>query len=384
MRYFRKFIFLTTILFSNFSLAQELHQLNTSVRALGMGNAYVAVVNNIDSMFYNPAGFAQNSEFNWTILDPKIGISGLEAASKVADLQTDGGFASALRELYGEKVAVGASAKTAITTPWFAAAFYDSLDTSLVVNNPAVPEIDANIINDLGMAFGFGFSILPAVQLGMAFKRITRTGSRFTLGSSLIGSLDPEAIQDEILREGVGYSSDLGFNIAPDLGIAEAVVSFVWRDMGVTSFRSTSDGAEPPPSDQDNMILGFAFILDVGLVHVIPTFEVQHLNRSEVQIGKKVNMGLEIGLPLVDLRAGFHQGYYTLGVGLNLGIIKFDAATYGVELGAYPGQIEDRRYVVQFTLELGFDANLNFLGGGSGGSGGSGGRGGSRGVKQRR
>ncbi|MCB9025074.1 MAG: hypothetical protein H6625_02045 [Bdellovibrionaceae bacterium] len=378
------YIILFLILINSLELeAQELFHTNTSVRALGMGNAYVAVVNDIDSMFYNPAGFAQNSQFNWTIMDPKIGVGGVESVQKLSNLQSSGGFASTLRELYGEKVYVNVGAKTAIVTPWFAAALYDNIDTSLRINNPAVPEIDANIVNDLGVGLGFGFSILPGFQMGMTFKRITRTGSRFTLGSSLIGSLDPEAIKDEVMRTGLGYSTDLGFNIAPNLGVVEPVISFVWKDLGVTSFRPTEDGGLAPPSDKDNMIFGFALILDVGLVHLIPSFEYQYINDSDIQIGKKINLGLEVGLPLLNLRGGFHQGYYTLGVGVNLGLLRIDAASYGVELGAYPGQLEDRRYILQLTMELGFDANLSFLGGGSGG--GQGGPGGNRSrLKQRR
>ncbi|MCB0357635.1 MAG: hypothetical protein KDD40_11535, partial [Bdellovibrionales bacterium] len=112
MKNFLTFIFL--FLIPTITHAQELFHLNTSVRALGMGNAYVAVVNDIDSMFYNPAGFAQSNQFNWTILDPIIGASGLEAVQKVGDLQTNGGFASTLRELYGDRVAAKVSAKTAI------------------------------------------------------------------------------------------------------------------------------------------------------------------------------------------------------------------------------------------------------------------------------
>jgi hypothetical protein len=56
---------------------------------------------------------------------------------------------------------------------------------------------------------------------------------------------------------------------------------------------------------------------------------------------------------LVDIRGGFHEGYYTYGAGVNLGLFLDYAASYGVELGSYPGQIEDRRYVLEFSMELG-------------------------------
>jgi hypothetical protein len=68
-----------------------------------------------------------------------------------------------------------------------------------------------------------------------------------------------------------------------------------------------------------------------------------------------------------------------------LGLLKLDLATYGVEMGEYPGQLEDRRYALQLTLELGLDMGLGFLGSsGSGAGGGRGGGGGGRNLKQRR
>ncbi|MCB0384048.1 MAG: hypothetical protein KDD43_01545, partial [Bdellovibrionales bacterium] len=146
----------------------------------------------------------------------------------------------------------------------------------------------------------------------------------------------------------------------------------------------TADGdLEAPPGDDDDMAIGAALAIDAGLVSVTPALEVKHLNRNDEQLGKKIHLGVELGLPLVDIRAGFYQGYYTLGAGLSLGLLRVDAATYGVEMGEYPGQLEDRRYVVQLTLELGFDMGFGFLGEGDGGSGRGSVWGGKR-LKQRR
>ena len=63
--------------------------------------------------------------------------------------------------------------------------------------------------------------------------------------------------------------------------------------------------------------------------------------------------------------------------------MKIDAATWGVELGEAPGQIEDRRYMVQLTLELGFDPGFRITGGGSGSGRGKKGRS-QRRLKRRR
>jgi hypothetical protein len=109
-----------------------------------------------------------------------------------------------------------------------------------------------------------------------------------------------------------------------------------------------------------------------GLIDITPALDYRYANRTDIELGKKIHAGVEVALPLLTLRAGLNQGYYTAGVGLNLGLIHVDAATYGVELGAYPGQQEDRRYVAQFTFQLGFDPGRFGLGGsGSGADGDS-------------
>ena len=99
-------------------------------------------------------------------------------------------------------------------------------------------------------------------------------------------------------------------------------------------------------------------------------------------MGSNLGLGLELGLPLLNLRGGMSQGYYTAGAGIDLGMIQADVATWGVELGAYPGQSVDRRYMAQLTIQLGIDFGNLFGGGGSGGGDGSGSGGGGSGHKR--
>lgn len=365
------------------AFGNQIFNVNRSVRALGMGNAYVAVVDDADSLFYNPAGLAQVGGINWTIFDLGLGASGAEVVSKMQDLQGSGTFADTVGNLYGERVWLAAGGKTAITLPFMGFAIYDDVDASLEVSNPVYPTMDISVINDLGYVLGFGFPILPMVHVGGVLKRITRQGARAPFGPSFIASLDPDAIMANIEKSGTGYAADLGINIRVP-GPVSPTLSALWRNLGKTKF--TSDGAlGAPPSEDDDMTIGASLGIDAGIISITPALEVKHLNRNDVQLGKKIHLGVELGLPLVDIRGGFYQGYYTLGAGLNLGLLKLDLATYGVEMGEYPGQLEDRRYALQLTLELGLDMGLGFLGSsGSGAGGGRGGGGGGRNLKQRR
>ena len=167
--------------------------------------------------------------------------------------------------------------------------------------------------------------------------------------------------------------------------------STVWRNIGDTSFRS-DDPNTHLPIERSEVAVGAALLVDLPLVSVSPAIDIRYLNRDDLQITRKINFGVEVDLPLIDVRAGFREGYYTAGVGVNLGLIRVDAATYGVELGVYPGQMEDRRYMVELSMDLGFDFSTAGNSGGRSGSKGSGGSGsknsqsifGGRKLKQRR
>ena len=242
---------------------------------------------------------------------------------------------------------------------------------SVSVNNPAATSLDVNIINDQGIALGTGFSA-GIMSFGTVLRRIVRTGSRRTYGAATIanivsGSGSPDDIFEAFDNEGLGYGLDVGVNFGFDTLVAP-MLSFVIKDLGNTSFRTSSNSIEAPPTQEQEMILGASMVVDVPGVTVSPAIDIKHLDNSDVQFGKKVHFGVELGVPLLDIRAGYHQGYLSYGAGLNLGFMRIDAASWGVELGEYPGQFEDRRYMIQATMRFGFDVGI----GGTGGSGAKG------------
>jgi hypothetical protein len=347
--------------------ARELFEINRSVRAMGMGNAFVSIVDSEDALFYNPAGLAKTGGFYWTIADPAVGANGtngLDVFEAISD-----NFAAGLDELYKKPIWAGANAKTALMTPFFTVAYYGAADASLLAINPASPELTLNGVYDTGLALGSGFN-MGLLQFGAVVKRIERTGTRRTFGASTIagiveGSVSSDTILESYKNTGLGYSLDLGFNIGLPTPITPNF-SFVWRNVGNTSFSRDSTTGLAPPTEKQEWILGASMVADLPLISLMPTIDIKHFNDSETALGKKIHMGVELGLPLIDLRAGFHQGYLSYGLGLGLGPAQIDLASWGVELGEYPGQQEDRRYMLQLTFRLGFDLGLGMSSGRAG------------------
>jgi hypothetical protein len=367
------------------STAAELNNNWLSTRALGMGNAYTAIVSDADSLFYNPAGLANVSGVNWTFFDLHGGLNGLEAienAKIIAGAADD--MQEALRKLYGKKVWVGGGGKTAVTVPYFGLAGFVNTATAVTTTNSPNPRIEPSLVFDYGAVAGFALPVVPGVaSIGFSMKRINRTGTTQSIGAATLATLDTDALTQEFKRRGTGYGLDFGAQFKFP-GPVSPSLSFVYRDLGYTTF-THEEGAGAPSRIEPEMVIGGGLEVSAPLIKVTPVFEYRYVNRPELQLGKKINLGLEVSLPLLDLRAGLHQGYYSAGVGLNLALLRLDVATWGTELGEYPGQREDRRYMAQLTFELGFDP-LGLLGGfGRSSSGsGSGSPGSSSGTSSRR
>lgn len=341
--------------------AIELYNRYTSVRALGMGNAYTPIARGTESLFYNPAGLAKTKEITFTALKFRIGANEMDAYSEVKGLDTTN-FASTLRKFYGEHGYFSLGAMSGFSTPNFAIAAYDSFNMSGDFSNPALPSFQVDFVNDLGVATGFGFDIVPGFSMGFVAKRISRKGTSSEISVASLVNLNVDELKRELDNNGIGYALDWGMGWTFPTPV-KPTLSFVMRDIGNTRF-TLDEGIRRPPTDKSEMIAGMSLEIETSLLSITPVFEMRHINSDgAIHIGKKIHMGVEFDLPGLSLRGGLHQGYYTAGAGINLGIVNMDVATYGVELGEYPGQKEDRRYMLEFTVDFGFDPTSgSFLG----------------------
>lgn len=375
--------------------AAEIPNPTPSARALGMGNAYIGTVDDIESLLFNPASLAK-------VHGIQVHIMGVEGAAKnltdytdLTNLQNSKNIATALPALYGKNYYYGAGANTGVAVPMFGAMMYNYLNASLQIANPPVTEIDANILNDYGYAVGFGVPLGPFVQFGAVGRYIKRSGTQNNYGAASLASLNMNQVTGDIYSWGTGYELDTGANFFLPEPFFHPEISVVWQNIGTTTFKQAPTNHIPSiPAD---LVVGLAAEMNFPFITVRPEVDYTHITEDDIQLFRKFNFGVEISLPLIDIRAGYSEGYYAYGLGVSFGPIRVDAASYGVELGDYPGQIEDRRYMAQVTIELdvgGFgvdqkaeDAAKNSKGGKNGsGAAGSGSRSiwGSDRLKERR
>lgn len=345
----------------------NLFLMTQSVRGMGMGGAYVSVVNDADALLYNPASLARISGMNWRIIDLGFGVSNLQTVQNISQIQ-GGDLSSILDELYGKPTWIGVEGSSTFTAPYFGFGVYNHLNLRLNVSNPAYPNLKLDYINDLGYSVGFAFPVIPKFFYGgFTVRKVTRVGASAELSGTEVN--DSAAINNSIDNTGNGFGFDLGFNLTPPIPGISPVFSFVWRDVGNTVFTG-DDLTKLPPEQQGDMIVGASLNISTPIVDFTPAVEVSGLTDNTTQIGKKLKVGAEFDFPLVSVRGGFHQGYYTLGTSFSMGVVQFDFATYGVELGTAPGQQEDRRYVLQMVIEIGAGLGLDLFDGSNGQKGG--------------
>ncbi|MGE3758810.1 MAG: hypothetical protein AB7H97_13705 [Pseudobdellovibrionaceae bacterium] len=340
------------------SWATELFEYGHNIRALGMGMAYTALARDTDALYYNPAAFAEISGLRLRPFDIGVGVNGQEVMDTVSEFTTFDSLED-LNGLYGKRPWIGFGLRVAFAMPYFGFGVYDSGFASFYLTNPAMPAMNVNYANDMAFAMGGGIHLAPGLSFGITGKRILRQGYRgdiplTTLASNGSGS----ALLEEISNRGWGYGVDLGLLYVIKAPVLTTSLAAVWKDAGDTSFQKES-GKDSPPHIDGNQILGAAVDADLFIGNLIATVDYRHAN-EKVDLGKKLHAGLELSLPLLDIRGGFSQGYYSYGMTLDLWLLLIDLATYGVELGAYPGQTEDRRYMLTISSELGFDPNFSF------------------------
>lgn len=319
-----------------------------------MGDAFTAVATDESSLFYNPAGLARVRGINWKVFDVEAGASGTQAYESIEKLKTSNagsGFAGEVNSLFGDHVWTGVGGESMFTMPMFGFGVYDHAGGSIQIDNPVYPMLRSDIINDFGYVMGVGLPVSPFLHVGFDVKYIKRTGTETTFGPGSLADLQPGNITGQLTPWGVGYGADLGMTAFLPAPLFTAAFSAAWKDIGETQFKTT--GTTPIPDNPNNITLGTALTFDLPLLTITPALDFMYLNDTTMQMTQKINFGVEVALPILSFRGGFHEGYYTAGVGVNMGLFRVDAATYGEELGAYPGQIEDRRYLVQFTMQLG-------------------------------
>ena len=351
----RRYSFLTVliVLFAGAPSAEEYPYIYKGLRPMGMGGAFVAVSDDANALFYNPAGLARIEKIRASLfpLELEIGEKAYDMLSDANDVDFDSEAETAayLRDNIGERAHLGLNLFPYYSMPRFALCLIGTARADVEVRDRQYPKLSTHVINDFGGGAGYAHPFLDdTVSVGVSLKYITRKSltKEYTVLDITQDDLD-KRIEDDLV-DGSGILADLGVMVSLEhFGLANARV-------GLCANNLIGSGPGDAQNLDDHVDIGFAVDYDIWITKATFAFDYVDLFSQlgdDDDLAKRIRMGAEFKLPMfLSVRAGLYQGYFTSGVSLDARFVQLDALTYAEEIGAYAGQRIDRRYALRFII----------------------------------
>jgi len=354
---------------------KEYYSLSRSLRALGMGGAFYGLSNDEYAMFYNPAGLSLYNNGNQSMVNftGQIGTRTLSAFKDKNSLSSKSVSESIdiLSKYQGDPLYAGAGVMPYFLMKNLAVGILlaDVKANYLLSGKEIDSTVDFTAISDSGVLVSYGRPVVNEnLHVGLTAKGIARAGGRtsFTMGDVVQGGTIQFNPKD-LGGTGLGIDFDLGaiYDI-PYLPFGESNrISFVVTNLLATHFSIGSKSTGEPPGLPRMISLGWHSVFSGGQyvdrIHVLADLaEFQIGGEDDVEFGarsgkflKHLNLGVEVPIGILTLRAGVRQGWLTGGFGINLKYVKLEFATYGEELSSGPGRLQNRRFGLTVSLGKG-------------------------------
>ena len=347
-------ILLSFLFISSLCSAKALYQPMMSTRNWGMGGTGVASTRGVDALFVNPAALARTEGYSFTLFEaqPTAGTNSQRLIDQSQNMGSN--LASAdLSGLYGQTFFADVSAKSGMVFPYFGFAFYSSNRMSETFNDPVFPTFNVDFVSDYGYLIATAIPIGPQASFGIAGRHIKRWEAKTDLlVTDLVGTTDQNLIQSVANDKGAGNALDVSF-LATFPGDLNPTLGIMWHDLGMTRFEPSSGNG--PVRQDDNLVMGVSLQHPFALATWTHAIEYKFIRTEGEDISKKIHLGTEASFGVLDLRAGFSQGYLTYGLALDFSFLKIEAASYALELGNSAGQNRNDRYQASISLNLDFD-----------------------------
>ena len=304
------------------------------IRAIGMGGAYLAAGRNGSAFLYNPALLVQSHAdvgipFSFGTDQNAIGLfkfinDNKDSLSKFADLTS-----ASQQELYdgitpfdGEKTRLRISPMFNIVMRNFGISAYGLVRAGAGIDKGIFePRIQADGRSDIVVTIGAANYITPKLAIGGNAKIVNSRFTSFDVRVTKAGGTF-DTVLDSLRKSKGGFAADVGalYRLTPKTSLG-FVIQNIYGKVGNETFPVNVKAGIAWRSNH--------FTLAADLTDI--------LNKDGVALFNRVFMGGELGLPLIQIRGGFYQGYLSFGAGLNLKLIKLDYAFYKQEFSRRPG-----------------------------------------------
>jgi hypothetical protein len=340
--------------------AQEAYRLYRSAGYLGRGDTGIAIADDEEAIFYNPAGVALGKGiYKKTVLvSPQIEMSSATRDTARRLSAEDGDTVETIKDQIGKNNHLGVTNFTGLILRRAALGAFMKTDVDIMsYKDPeqgGLESVEARAGQAVGATFTLADSFFSKnLYLGVTGKYIARGR-----GEVKASTADADAVKEQVkdqsnfLGMGEGGGGDFGLmyrgggRVDPSFGITIA-------DIGDTKITPT----EPTELDLDvkqTVNLGVAISpgTKFSKFRLLADYR-DAAGRVITNPRRRVHLGGEINvLEMVGATAGFNQGGVTAGLYLDIYFFRFDVGMYTEEIDDRVGVRSDTRYF--FRLKAGF------------------------------
>jgi hypothetical protein len=379
--------FLTSMAWSGEALNYRIRHSYISPRALGMGDAFVAVSDDYSSLYYNPAGLGrrEDGEINMSLeggLTQSFTsfVNDIQKASKTVgtDAQKQEAILNVIKNAYGSSYMIRTAPMSGVWVRpgWGLGVIPIDASVDLTVHNQVGPSVNLTGFGDTSVVFGLGKDVpwfsRSRTSIGATFKFTNRINVSRALAVLDLADSATSFSSNE-LREGYSVDADLGLLLTPELPsdgiwqifrLAKPTFGFVLRNAGETGFKSSlklanKSGQTLEPEKNYR-------VLDVGMKWEYPSvfifggrgvLDVRDIMHPLFTYRKAVHVGFEFDWRMFSwwkgqYRIGMNQGYLTAGLSALFTVFNLDLVTYGEDVGTYYSPKESRMYMLKMNMNF--------------------------------
>ena len=350
------------------------------LRPAGMGQAFTAVADDQNALYYNPAGLARLDSWSLEIISPFVGFNNalLQNVDSFMEMQTllQGGSASTSQTLERlQPIINDVSGKNNFArvgnAPYFVMknfgiGLYSDTNIELVPHGQALPELlDFSLQSDADFRVGYAHNFFgEKLAVGGSVSYRARSAAiKDNLGLIEFVEISKDkakskAFLQDTLKAGTGIGADVGMLFTPvemwkpTLGVSVLNIG----DTRLKKFEKSTrfKGGAPAPIPQ-SVNMGLSVTPTFGNWFTRGALDFRDLNLP-TPASDKPCFGLEGGIKgrFVSgaLQGGMAEGYLSGGFEARLLVLTLRYATYKTERGYFPNQNAERRHLLQAKILL--------------------------------
>ncbi len=356
----------------------EFSYLGRSAEASLMGDAYTAVADDENTLFYNPAALSRHSGVSLKFINPDFELPDvLDKNVKKMKFGLDGRFedfpktAEGITErVLGIPVFFQVGGTPTVKMQHFAFSLFANNKTSMVLENAIYPNLNIDYRYDRGFIMGYSHNLKgnykspSQFSIGASVKHVKRDGlkGRYDLfGTELLQIINSASGYKEIRRslgytQGDGWGFDVGAEQVFRMPGSVLVFGLSILDVGDTKFKKANSTLRDIQPQEMSVNLGTSYSMDFKIFDATFSADYSNMIDARTPFASKIKLGSRLRLPLLSVYAGWNGGYASYGLGFDLFFMNFKVGFYGTEIGSSFKEKESERIVFALTLlDMHFD-----------------------------